>query len=235
MKSIRQILLAGVALLTLANCASTEFQKLERNVFYKRDLGLSINGNKYEGVVVLPEAKKYEIELDSPGNIDLIIWRSCAREHTGSPKKPGFFIFKGAKQVKYTYEPLAGVEDIGTCPLVIDAFDAKDNQHAWAFLMFEREEFKIPFELDCNGKREPFTGVGRCQNKAGLVTRAQFFEAIMFATPETGCAKPKKVGQYLYKWNMSKNECLYHFKTRSADYGKFITIGYEGVLVRGGV
>ena len=236
MKSIRH-LAAGAIIFTLAACSTMQFQKLDQKVFYKRDLAIKVNGKKYDGVVVIPEAPKYEIELESPGNIDMILWKSCAREDSGSPKRPGFFIFKGEKTVKYTYEPLKGVEDTGTCPLRIDAYDAKNNQHAWAFLLFEHpDEFAVPFEFDCNGRRVPFSGVGACQHKAGLIARAQFFEAVMFATPKPeGCPMPKKVGQYLYKWEMGIKECLYHFKTKNGDYGKFTGIGYQGVLVRGGI
>lgn len=230
-------IMVGAIGLALAGCASTQFQKLERDVLYKKDLAITVNGQSYDGVVVIPEARIYEIEIESPSNIDMILWRSCAREDTGTPKKPSFFIFKGPKQVKYTYEPRQGLEDTGTCPLRVDAFEAKNNQHAWAFLIFERpREFKVPFQFDCNGRAVDFKGVGACQHKAGLIARVQFQEPIMFATPKPNkCPMPKKVGQYLYKWEMGVGECLYTFRTANKKYGKFIAIGYQGILIRGGI
>jgi hypothetical protein len=231
--------IAGVISITLASCASTQFQQLEKDVFYKRDLGVRVNGVLYEGVVTIPESTTaYEMELVAPADIDMVLWRSCAREDSGSPNKPGLFKFLSSKEVKYTYTPNPGQENKDTCPLRIDAYDAKNNQHSWAFLSFERKEFKLEFELDCNARRQSFNGVGSCQHKSDLPMRAHFGEEVRFAPPKpAGCAVPKKVpGEFgVWTWPMTTGECVYKAENRDGEKARFIGIGYQGVLIRGGV
>ena len=237
MQSLK-FLLASMAVVMLASCASTQFQKLEKDVFYKRDLGVRVNGQSFEGVVTIPEKGFYEIELEAPADIDMVLWRSCAREDTGSPKKPGLFKFLNSKTVEYFYTPNPGQENLDVCPLRIDAYDAKNNQHSWAFLSFERKEFKLEFELDCNARRSSYRGVGSCQHKTGLPMRAHFGEEVRFAPPKPdGCPMPEPVPNEfgVWTWPMATGECLYKAETRDGKKARFIGIGYEGVLIRGGV
>lgn len=186
--------------------------------------------------MTIPKADSYNIKLESAGNMDMVLWRSCAREDSGSQKKPGFFIFSGNNKTEYVYNPLPGLEDTGTCPLRIDVYEVEKGQHSWAFLEFEHPDYLLPFDLDCNGRKKTFSGVGTCQQKAGLLARVHFDEPIMFAPPEPDkCPTPKRIEKGVYKWEVGTGECLYHFKTSAGLLGKFISIGYQGVLIRGGV
>lgn len=224
-----------VALL-LVGCASTEFQKLDEKLFYKRDIAVTINGHVYDGVVTVPRAPEYRMKIEAPGDMDMVLFKSCAREDSGTVAKPGFFKFSSKRVIEYTYRPLEGLEDAMTCPLVIEAYDAKNNQHSWAFIDFLHPNYQVPFALDCNGRRsEPNEGVGICQQKMGLIAMARFGEPIRFATPHGDCPTPKKVGDYTYRWEVGRGECLYNFDTKDGRVGKMTIIGYEGILLRNGV
>lgn len=233
---------AGVLFLSsLVACSTTQYQKLEKDTFYRRDLSITVNKKSFVGVVVIPKAESYAIDIKAVSDIDMALWRSCAREDSGNPEKPGWFIFKGSKDFNYQYTPNPGLEDTGTCPLRIDTFEKKNNQHAWAFLEFEHPDYVVSFEADCNGRRQTFNGVGACQHKAGLITRIHSDVELMFAPadpkscPEVRRDATVKSGKYVYRWEMGVGECLYHFKDVRNRRGKHIGIGYQGVLVRGGV
>jgi len=230
-------MLAGIAVAILASsCSTTQFQELDKRVFYKRDLTISVNGKSYEGVVTVPRETSYKIQIESEANVDMIIWRGCAREDSGTPKKPGLFNFLSQRKIYYTYTPQPGLEDLGTCPFRLEAYDSTKNQHGWAFLEFEHPNYKVKFELDCNGRRAAFDGVGTCQQKAGLLMRAHFGERIDFAKPmPEGCPMPRYDVEGLYEWEAGPGECIYHFQNEKYELGKFIVIGYQGILIRGGV
>ena len=227
--------LGALACLLLTSCSTTAFQRLDTAVFYKRDIQIEVNGKKYEGVTVIPQAKSYKIKLESEGDMDMLLWRSCAREDSGSHKRPGNFLFPKPNIVEYQYDPLPGLEDQHTCPLRIDSYQVKNGQHSWAFLTFEHTQYQVKFTLDCNGRPIRYNGVGACQQKQGLLARVHFPLPTMIAPPSDGCPMPENLGNYTYKWEVGAGECLYHFKTNDGKLGKFITIGYSGVLVRGGV
>lgn len=212
----------------LSGCSSVQ-QQLEPNVFYKRDTVIGVNGQEYEGVVVIPNAASYELTIKPKGDIDLMLIRSCHREASFEKLSPGWF---GKNQFKYTYIPQNALETNRVCPLRIDIYESKKGRHSWAFLDFEHPQYQVQAMLSCNGKDQNIRGVGVCQAGEGLVQRLRFMEPIRFAPPmpET-CAKPKKVGD-AYEFEISKGECLYHFDTQDRRLGRVTFIGYEGVLVR---
>ncbi len=224
----RDLLGLLVFISVLAGCSTTN-QILDTNLFYKRDIGIEVNGKQYEGVVVIPKAPKYNLVLKAKGKLDLVLIRSCHREFSGEKLSSGWL---GNNSFKYEYVPTPGIEDTRTCPLRVEVYEAEKGRNSWALLDFESPDYVVPYWLQCNGSVTRPSGVGVCQTKAGLAQRVRFDEPIRFAPPEpVGCALPmKKDGAY--EFLATTGECLYHFDTQDGRKGRLIVIGYQGVLVR---
>lgn len=224
------VILAIVVFLTFAGCAS--YQKLEPGVFYKRDIGIVINGQDFEGVVAVPYAKKYDITVAPKGNLDLALIRSCHREFTAEKQDKKFLWFNvGKGRFRYVYEPVPGIEDARVCPVRIDVYESSKGRNSWAFLDFENPNWKVPAILTCNGEIMRVNGVGVCQSKTNLVQKIQFLEPVRIEVPQTECSKPVyRDGAYEIK--TSTGECLYVFDTKDGRIGRLTVIGYQGVLVR---
>lgn len=224
------IMVGSLVALMLVSCSSVN-QTLEPGLFYKRDVGIEVNGKQYEGVVVIPKAAKYSLLLKPKGNLDLVLLRTCHREFTGEKLSSGFLGIGGG-QFKYEYSPIEGIEDSRVCPMRVDVYESGKGRHSWAFLDFEHPNYSIRYALSCNGSVTVPNGVGVCQTKAGLTQRIQAQEPIRFAPPmPVGCAVPMKHGDS-YEFQATLGECLYQFDTEAGKLGRLITIGYEGVLVR---
>ena len=215
----------------LIGCA--EYQVLEVDKYYKRDIGLEVNGKQYEGVTVIPRANKYEIIVEPKGDMDLILIRSCHREHSYEKQSKKFlWIQIGKNSFQYLYEP-SPKESEKTCPLRVEVYEAEKGRHSWALLDFEHPDYTLPARLLCNGEIKTPNGVSVCQAKAGLIQTIEFPEIIEFATPDEGCVRPEyKDGAF--DWEMSKGECLYEIRTADGKRHRLTAIGYEGVLVREG-
>ncbi len=224
------IAVAAAGMLLLTSCASTN-QVLEQGVFYKRDVGIEVNGRTYEGVVVVPKASKYSLTMRPKGKLDLVLLRTCHREYTGEKLSPGF-LGMGGGAFRYEYVPDPGLEDVRVCPLRVEVYESEKGRHSWSLIDFEHPDYAIKYTLHCNGSVSSPNGVGVCQTKAGLLQRLAFEEPIRFAPPEpVGCALPmKKNGAYEFAATLG--ECLYHFQTWDGRLGRLTVVGYEGVLVR---
>lgn len=216
-------------ILALSGCASVN-QSLDQNVFYKRDTGITVNGSRYEGVVVIPHASRYDLIITPKGDIDLLLIQTCHREESYEKVSSGWF---GKNQFRYTFEPRKGLEDTRVCPMRVEIYESKKGRHSWAFLDFENPKYQIQATLVCNGKDILMNGVGVCQSKFGLVQRLKFSEPVRFAPPfPSECKLPVKVGDAYELQSPAPGECLYHFDTKSGRLGRFTLISYDGVLVR---
>ena len=217
--------------MALSGCSSTN-QLLEENLFYKRDIGLEINGKHYEGVTVLPDAKSYDITIVPPGDVDLALISSCHREIAIEKADSGWSLFGKKHKFTYTYTPVKGLEDDRVCPLRVQVFESNSKgRHSWALLEKESPKYDLKFSADCDGKHYEFNGTGICQSKRETVQRLKFPEPVMFAPWDAGCGKPRKFGDF-YEIKSSVGECLYTVKTEGGNVARFTLVGYDGVLVR---
>jgi len=192
---------------------------------------IEINGKIFEGVTVVPNNFRYDMILRPKGNLDLVLLRTCHREFSGEKISSGFL---SSKEFKYSYAPIHGIEDVGTCPMRIDVYESGKGQHSWAFLDFESPELKVKGKLLCNGEIRDFNGVAVCQGKTGTIQRVQISEPIRFAPNSPLCDTPHRTQDGSWQFKLSRGECLYHFDTRDGRLGRLTAIGYEGVLVREG-
>ena len=224
-------IIAALLLMLTISCA--EYQQLEIDMYHKKDIGIKVNGNSYEGVTVIPRADKYEITLEPKGDMDLILVRSCHREHSFEKKSKKFLWIRiGSNSFQYTYEP-SPKEKNSTCPLRVEVYESINGRHSWALLDFEHPDYKMEARILCNGEVKTFNGVSICQAKVGLIQSVEFPDIVDFADPPDGCMLPVyKDGAF--DWEMSKGECLYHIRNAKGELHRMTTIGYEGVLVREG-
>lgn len=224
---------ALILLLSVLSGCATVNDKLDKNVFYKRDAGAEINGKMYEGIVTVPYAKSYDFVFYPKGEIDVLLIRTCHREYAAEKLSSGWF---GKNKFKYTYTPIPGIEDIRTCPLRLDTYEAsKEGRHSWLLADFETPINKLQYMLACNGSVSMVNGVGVCQAKEHTVQRVQFLEPVRFAPvlPDT-CSKPvQKDSDYkVYEIKASLGECLFTFDTQDGKIGRLTTVAYDGIAIR---
>ncbi len=219
-----------IAALLLTSCSSVQ-QKLEPDVFYKRDIGLEVNGQFYSGVTVIPKSSHYSITIIPPGDTDLVLFQTCHRENAIEKASKGWGLFGKKSKFTYEYYPVSGIEDSRVCPLRVNVFDSKNGKNAWALLDFEHPLYQLKFNMTCNGEEKQFNGVGICQAKNKSIQRIMFKEPVMFAPSNPGCNDPIKTNSW-YEIKGATGECLYMFKTESGVLGRLTLLSYEGVLVR---
>ena len=220
---------ALLALFVLSGCAGT-YPTLDKNVFYKRDIVVGVNGRDFEGVVTVPYAKSYQFTVQPRGEIDLMLLKSCHRTFSVEKVSSGWF---GNRKFLYNYTPVSGIEDQRVCPIRIDSYESgKEGRHSWGVIDFENPSYTVQASLDCDGVSRQVNGVGICQAKKDTVQRITFKEPVRWAPPlpET-CNKPIQKGLG-YELLMPLGECIYHFDTKDGRLGRLITVGFEGVLVR---
>lgn len=221
-----------LVLALLTGCSSVHMSP-EPGVYYKRDIGIDINGQHYEGTVVVPFATKYDIVLSPQGDLDMVLLRTCHREETVEKMQARkFWRPQSSGKYLYTYQPILGLETNRVCPLRIDAYEATEERDSWAHIDFESPDYKLQANVDCNGVTTLINGVGVCQAKEKTVQRIHFAEPVQFAPQQpSGCPPPNYVNGS-YEISLYVGECLYQARNRSGMNLRLTTIGYQGVLVR---
>lgn len=221
----------ATVILNLIGCAGTS-QILEKDVFYKRDVGIEINGRQYEGVTTVPYASSYNFVLAPRGAIDLMLIKTCNRTYSAEKINSGWF---GKNKFSYLYTPNS-VEDSRVCPIRLDVYESsKEGRHSWALIDFENPKYTVSANLVCDGVVRKMNGVGTCQAKAQTIQKISFSEPMRIAPPQpSSCAKPvqRDANGLDYEIDVSVGECLYHFDTQDGRLGRLIVVGYQGVLIR---
>lgn len=224
----------AISLSLLVACTSTP-QKLETDVFYRRDLPVQVyydgaqNGVWLEGAAVLKPAKRYDFIISPKGGarMDLVTVTTCHREFSGEKLSPGFF---GKNQFKYQYTPVTGIEDDPQCLIRMNVLDAKSGKHAWALFDIQDTETSLPATLNCNGEVSKSQGVSICQSRKGLLQRVVFDEEVEYVPSKCYIDAPK--GRVL-ELKTPLGECVFAFMGKlSGRFHRLTTVGYEGLLIR---
>lgn len=208
----------------LSSCSMPSIkQPIDVNVFYKRDMSLTVNGKTGVGVVMAKKADRYEINGISKGDLMLLSMRSCHREITQ----------ENANSAKRTfmldYWPVPGLED-NNCVVELGGFDSKHGRHSWGVIDFEDPDGVVGYTR-CNGGNS--SGLSTiCQAPAGLKQEVSFDEEMEVAQ-NRGCdfgSLPKK--SRVFHYTMPKRECVLAFVSASGKTHRHVTVGYERVLLR---
>lgn len=220
MKICYQIIAIQICYLLIAGCSSP-VQKLDPSVFYKRDMKLKVNGQEGVGAVISRRAGQYEIEIDSFGEIDILMLHTCHREVE-------------KKERKFIYRPMPIEQTDVSCPLMLSAYDKKKGQHSWGLIEFEHPKLSLPAKSHCNGRVEVTKGVSVCQSFAGSIQEIHFKKAVL-APEKDVCLVLKSVDSRVFRYKMPKGLCTFRFLTQSGDeqWHRLTTIGHEKMILRG--
>lgn len=228
-------------------CA-TVYQKMDPNLFYKRDIGIEINGKKYDGVVTIPHEQKYQLKLYPKGKLDLVLVRSCHRDETSEDiGSSGFLGLGGNKEFKYEFDPTPGMEDVPWgCPLRVEAYEAEKGRHSWALITREHPDMKLQATVFCNAEIRHMNGVQSCQARAGTIQKIVFADKKIQFAPVRSLKLKGELEPYdadcgamigsggLYEIIPGPGECVYSMRNEKNERGRFYMVGYEGVNVRSG-
>ena len=226
-----KFILFSYLVFTLLSCASVP-QKLDDKTFYKRDMGLTVNGHQAEGVLVVPRATKYDFDIRAKGKLDLFTFTTCHREQTKElAGKRGWFADKSRR--KLVFKPVPLERSQFACPVQLGGYERIKGRHSWGLVEFEHPSLTLPALVSCNGSEYNARGVSVCQSKAGLLMRITFSEKVI-APQKSVCVILKSTDQKTFTFKMPKGQCGFRFVNLAADekWHRLTTIGYEKILIR---
>lgn len=219
--------------LYITSC-STVHQKLDPETYYKRDMSIEIEGQKYEGTAVLPGKSRQEITFESAGKMNLFTFTTCFREYT---QEDAHYFFN-KKKIKFKYAPEKTIELTGSCLIQAAAYNTK-GKHDWALLDIETPDTKLPATIKCNGKTWQSNGVSICQSREGLL-QSIIFNVKVVVSPEASVRQEcrnidiKSDDGKIYFYKIPNRVCVYNFMEILKPYRehRLNTIGYEEIRIK---
>lgn len=225
--------LAFFGMLALSSCSSSDLvtQRLDAEIYYRRDLPFSINGKDFPGVALPALAEKYVIEVKPITNVSTIIFKTCHREI------PVEFSTSTKDPISWTYTPVKGIEDQEGCPLEIGAYEKeKGATGSWGYAQFPNASNKLAAKVLCDGKSWDRTGESLCHAHEAAIQKITFPQRAKKAREEKldeECRGALSTADELtYTLVMPAGECTYYFGTKEGETHRLVTLGYSGILVR---
>ncbi len=225
-----KIILMGLALLGLFSCSSLVTQELNPDVIYRRDIEVTINGQRFIGTGVPAKADKYEMIIKARGVINMLTISTCHREQQFEFKDPTWF--QKGNVAKWVYVPVRGIEDSKGCMMEIGAFEKKKGRHGWAAIDFLNGFESVPATLQCDGVTRAVGPVSICQAKFGLVQKIIFDRKMKVAPDRDDCKVLRTIDEKTYTFQMPDKECTYYFGDINGKFHRLTLIGYQSILVR---
>lgn len=178
---------------------------------FKKDLSINVNGKKFEGVGVLPRAKSYSMEIESKVDVDLFTVTTCHRDFSTQDAINVNWVHPKRSYI-YSYTPISGIEDVGSCLVRIAAFNKDKGATAFAVFDLETEKETLPAKMQCNGVNQSFGGVSVCQSREGLIQNIEF-ETVVDCIDD---AKNKYLGVKKLQYEIKKGEHIMACRERDA-------------------
>lgn len=231
------LLLNGCASLeSMSGIFKQETLKPDPNKVYRYDMKLAVNGYQGEGILVVPKAQTYNMDIEAKQKLDLFTMRSCHREVTqeGIQERSGIFGNK-RKNVKISYVPTS--LELNDCPLELGGYSKDTGKHSLAFIDFQNDTDTLPALLKCNGTQSNLPGVSACNSRYGLLQEISFASEVA-VHPDEGCPlgdiKERSQGK-IFQFALIKGFCTYIFKEvgGSRRTHRMTAIGYEDIFIRG--
>jgi hypothetical protein len=189
------------------------------NAVYKKDMPIKVNGIAGKGIMTVPLANIYTLDLDVK-DINVLIISTCHQQKI--VEKPTLRTF--------SITSIKGLENSGFCPILVDTIDiAGANKSA----LIEIENEKLDAAVNCSGEFKTSKGTSVCQSEENLTQRITFYEDVDFEVLAEGCNKPIRVPElgYKYDFKMSKGLCSYVFLgIHSDNVHRLTTWGYTNIL-----
>ncbi len=218
-------------LLVLLGCTPKEVADIaSTDVFYRRDVRITLGDRVWTGVAVLPQQSLYRLSLEFAGNLDLFTFTDCHAQWTKEKAGTGG-IFGPKNEVDFNYRP--SFADETYCPVELGGYEAIKGRHAWGFIDFKTSIETAPADLECNGERQSNIGVSVCQSLTGLIQRVTFLEPMEVVPPE-GCGLPISDDQKTFEFPMNAGRCVYAFLEYEGNHRihRLTTLGYDKILIR---
>lgn len=215
-----------------SSCTSVP-QKLDVNAFYKRDMKITVNDYKGEGVLVVPHSEDgYKFEIKAKGKLDLFTFTTCHREISKEEAGQGG-IFGDRKKVKLDYIPSHGLETGTLCPVHLGGYERIKGRHSWGYVDFEGPENTLPARVLCNGNQYNARGVSICQAKVGLIQEISFPVDVLYSE-DPGC--PLQItssdDKRFFRYTPTVDTCVFVFMDDDERAHRHTVIGYEHLLIR---
>lgn len=225
----------GVFLFRILLCVGlvgceTVAQKLSVDKVYRHDMVIEVNGQRGEGVLVVPKASAYTFKIESKGDIDAFTLQSCHKEiFPKGVKKDGLFGRK--RRLEFDHVPTAE-DQVSACPVQLGAYQKTEGKHSFAFIDFESDKEQLPAVLHCNGEVKTTNGVSICQSRAGLMQRIVFPVEVGLAAKK--CEMPEPLSTGVYRFSIREGFCIFAFMETKKPWRvhRLTTIGYQDFVVR---
>lgn len=203
---------------------------------FRYELRGDINGQEFEGVGVMPLAKKYTLHVQSDVDVDLMKITTCHRdvEFQDHPIQDDWF--KPRRQFTFEFEQADGIENLGTCLLRIGAYNKNGDPQDFAVIDFKTPESALPAFQKCNGDSGMTGGVSICQSQAGLDQEIDFEWPVEFSDltlPQCKPNVPKDQKHFLY--TLPLGECVVYFQEIAPPHRlhRHTSVGYKQIQLRG--
>jgi hypothetical protein len=207
------------------------------NIQFKYDLHGTINGYPFEGVGVVPVADQYEVKVESNVDVDLMTITTCHRDWSDQdqPIETGGW-FKPNRGFTFTFSPVHGIEDYGTCLLRIGAYNKNGDPQAWATIDFITPDANLPSTNKCDGSVGKTHGSSMCQSKAGLDEEIDFDVPVMMSDktrPE--CQMRGSPDGKVWEYTLPNSECVDYFVEIAPPHRwhRHTFFGYKSIQLRG--
>lgn len=224
-------IIAVIITATLLNCANKgQMASFSPDKEYRKNLSMTINGRAGKGMMTVPKAPTYLLELFPPAKAEVIKITSCHREII-EERKDRPTIWGSNKPIRFNLTPADGIETFGACPWAISTLDL-DGNNGWGFVEFENE--KLDATLLCNGDAIDAYGVSVCQSKRGLTQRIIFQEKVIFR--QTGNCEELDPLKSMPAFDLitPKGMCVYLFTGQDSGNAHRLTIfGYDDIYIEG--
>jgi hypothetical protein len=220
------------AIAMLTGCNGPELMKPD--TLYRKDMTLTVNGRPYVGVGVVPNAKSYDISLESQEDVNLMTLNSCHRDLQFSDVITSGW-FKPRRGYRFTFAPNK-IESEPGCQLRIGGYNKEKGQHSWGLLVFENPLHKLDAILTCNGDADiRRDGDSICQTLKGLLQQITFEKPVKIAASKipTRCTIDESKDGLTWRFKMQRDECTYVFQDiETKELHALKTFGYDENPVR---
>lgn len=232
--------------LLFAGCstAEKEHQKLNPATFYKKDMIITVNGVTEEGVITAPVADQYNIEVETPGDLDAFFMETCHKDalkerawNVTKVVRSGLFGWGSKKidvknKVSFTYYPTA-IEKDKNCVLELKAAEeGSEGRHSTGTVSFETPRYALDATVACNGITRPAHGVFECQAKVGSYQQITFGEDVVFASNNCGIPEGESKSPILFKVQSTDLCTAIAMGKDSKKRFSFFIYGYTEIAIR---
>jgi hypothetical protein len=174
----------------------------------KYDLDIVVNGQAVKGLGAVKSAKDYEIKFPADPGFKFAKIANCHREQIYKLIYKGFF---DKDDATIHYFPIAEIEFMGGCPMVILAYNDDENFVSGAILDFETKEETLTSIIRCNGKEVYATGVGVCQSNIKLVQEIEFYTDVEMSSVGEKCKTEAIKSGNKVEFSLKPGLCVYVF------------------------